>query len=505
MAPRPPTPARIAAMASELGLAFEPADIAFFGELIAASVTRSYGALDALPDDMPQVTYPRTPGYRPDANEDPLHAWYVKTHIKGAAAGKLAGRTVALKDNVCLAGVPMMCGASTLEGYVPDIDATIVTRMLDEGAEIAGKAHCEYFCFSGSSHTNATGPTHNPYRHGVSAGGSSSGSAALVAAGEVDLAIGGDQAGSIRNPASFCGIYGMKATWGLVPYTGVMPVDITLDHVGPMTATTADNALLLEVIAGADGLDPRQYAPRVAAYTEALGRGVEGLKVGIVKEGFAHSHSEPAVDAKVRAAAKRLRELGARVADVSIPMHTLGVSIWIPIGIDGTVEMMMKGNAYGTNWRGLYVRSLMSAHSRWRERADELPDGLKLGLLTGHYMHTEYGGRYYAKAQNLARRLTAAYDAALARHDILVMPTVPTKAPPLPGPEASRIEMMAPGLGNITNAAPFNVTGHPSLSVPCGMVDGLPVGMMLTGRHWDEETLYRASDAFERGFDWKTL
>src|SRR5262249_25149589 len=173
---------------------------------------------------VPEVKYPRTPGYRPEGAENPHNAWYVKTTVKGAPGGKLTGKTVVLKDNICLAGVPMMNGASTLEGYVPDVDATIVTRILDAGGTIVGKAHCEYFCFSGGSHTNATGPVHNPRKPGYSAGGSSSGSAALVAAGEADMAIGGDQGGSIRIPAAYCGIYGMKPTHGPRPYALHMPI-----------------------------------------------------------------------------------------------------------------------------------------------------------------------------------------------------------------------------------------------------------------------------------------
>ena len=143
-----------------------------------------------------------------------------------------AGKTIVLKDNISLAGVPMMNGASTLEGYIPDIDATIVTRILDAGGTIVGKAHCEYFCLSGGSHTNATGPCHHPHKMGYSAGGSSSGSGALVASGEVDMAMGGDQGGSIRMPAAYCGCYGLKPTHGLVPYTGVMPIETTIDQIG---------------------------------------------------------------------------------------------------------------------------------------------------------------------------------------------------------------------------------------------------------------------------------
>ena len=256
---------------------------------IVAPLCAAYAALDAVPDEKPAVKYPRDGGRRPRADENKLGAWYVKTSIKGKPAGKLAGRRVALKDNVCLAGVPMMVGAGFLEGSVPDIDATIVTRILDEGGEIAGKAVCEYYCVSGGSHTSSTGPVQNPRKHGFTTGGSSSGSAALVAAGEVPMAIGGDQAGSIRIPASYCGIVGMKPTFGLVPYTGIGPLEITLDTAGPMTANVADNALLLEVIAGPDGLDSRQHqVPRVDKYTEALKQGVKGLRIGVLKEGFGH-------------------------------------------------------------------------------------------------------------------------------------------------------------------------------------------------------------------------
>ena len=200
----------------------------------------------------------------------------------------------ASRDNVCVAGVPMMNGASVLEGYVPEVDATVVSRILDAGGEIAGKTACEYLCFSGASHTNATGnPVHNPWKHGYTSGGSSSGSGAVVAAGDVEMAIGGDQGGSIRIPASMCGIVGLKPTHGLVPYTGVMPIELTIDHVGPMTDTVANNALLLEAIAGSDGLDPRQIGvPEVPSYTDALGRGADGMTVGVVTEGFGHPNSE---------------------------------------------------------------------------------------------------------------------------------------------------------------------------------------------------------------------
>jgi amidase len=504
MAVKRPTPEQLSAVARDLGMALTDQDVESFLALMQGSFG-AYDAVDAMPDYLPPVTYPRTPGRRPEGEENRYNAWYVKTTVRGAPSGKLAGKTVALKDNICLAGVPMMNGASTLEGYTPDVDATVVTRILDAGGTIAGKVHCEYFCFSGGSHTGAAGPVHNPHRMGFSAGGSSSGSAVVVAAGEVDMALGGDQGGSIRIPASFCGICGMKPTHGLVPYTGIMPIELTLDHTGPMTRTIADNALLLEVIAGPDGLDPRQYAPRTAEYTRALGQGIAGLRIGVVREGFGLPHSEPEVDAAVRKGAALLGKLGAVVEEIAVPLHRAGPAIWTPIALEGATELMMKGNGMGTNWRGLFVTSLLDAHSAWRHRADELSDTLKISMLLGHYFTKHYRGHFYAKAQNLSRKLRAAYDAALAPRDLLLMPTLPMKATPLPPADAPRALAIQRAFEMIDNTAPFDATGHPALSMPCGLADGLPVGLMLIGRHWDEATIYRAAHAFEQAADWRTL
>ncbi|MEO6031165.1 MAG: amidase [Burkholderiaceae bacterium] len=465
----------------------------------------AYDRVDQLPDFLPAVKYPRTPGRRPPASENLMNAWYVKTDIPGAATGPLAGRRVVVKDNIALAGVQMMNGASTLEGYVPEVDATVVTRILDAGGTIAGKAHCEYFCLSGGSHTNATGPVHNPWRMGYIAGGSSSGCGALVGAGEIELAIGGDQGGSVRIPAAFSGCYGMKGTFGLVPYTGAMPIEATIDHLGPMTSTVADNALLLEVIAGEDGLDPRQYAPQTARYTQALNRGVEGLRIGVLREGFGLPNSEAAVDAKVRAAADRLARAGALVSEVSVAMHLDGPAIWTPITLEGLQAQLMNGNGMGFNWRGMYLTSLIDKHAGWRARADELSPSLKISMFVGSWALRNHRGRFHAKAQNLSRQLRLAYDAALENFDLLLMPTVPMTAQPIPKPGATISEVITRAFEMVGNTAPFNATGHPAMSVPCGLVDGLPVGMMLVGRYWDEVTLYRAAAAFERAGDWKTM
>jgi amidase len=496
-----PTHSQLAEIVEEFGMHMSDARIDEFLTVMEDYIG-AYDIVDAMPDYLPPVDYPRTAGYRPSEDENPLNAWYVKTEIRGAPRGPLSGRTVALKDNVCLAGVPMMNGASTLKGYTPDVDATVVTRLLDAGATIMGKAHCEYFCLSGGSHTNATGPVQNPRKHGYSAGGSSSGSGALVASGEVDMAIGGDQGGSIRMPSAFCGCYGMKPTHGLVPYTGVMPIETTIDHTGPITANVADNALMLEAIAGEDGLDPRQYSPQVDNYTAALGRGASRLRIGVVKEGFGHDNSEADVDAKVREAAAKFRALGATVDEISIPMHLAGAAIWTPIAVEGLTNQMMKGNGMGTGWKGLYTTSLLDYHANWRTRADELSDSLKVCMFIGEYYLKHHRGHYYAKSQNLGRKLRAAYDAMLGAYDLLLMPTLPMKATPLPPPDASLALYVQRAFEMVTNTSPFDVTGHPAMSVPCGMSDGLPVGMMLIARHWQEATIYQAAHAFEQSGDW---
>ncbi len=496
---RKPPLTELGRIARSYGLQLTQDDLASFRNLMDG-VLASYRRLDQFAEPTLPVKYRRDPGYRPPASENRLNAWYWKCSIRGAPSGPLAGKKIAIKDNVCVAGIPMMNGSDVLEGYVPDVDATIVTRILDAGGEIVGKAVCEHLCFSGGSHTSDTGPVLNPHDPKRSAGGSSSGSAALVVAGECDLAIGGDQGGSIRIPSSYCGAVGHKPTYGLVPYTGVFPIELTLDHTGPIGRSAADVALLLEVLAGPDGLDPRQPPGlRSEAYSKRLTGDASGLRIGIVNEGFAWPNSEPDVDAMVRQAAQRLGRAGATVNEISIPLHRDGVHIWNAIAVEGATMLMVAANSMGTNWKGHYTTSLLDFYGRSRRvRANDLSETVKLVILLGQYMQDNYQGRYYAKAQNLARTLRAAYDEALKGVDLLLMPTLPLKATLLPAPDASREEYVARALEMISNTCPFDVTGHPATTVPVGMSASLPVGMMLIGRHWEDGTALRAADALQK-------
>ena len=500
----PPTPQELSEIAKKLKLNLSAEDVETFRGLMGASLD-ALNQVDAMADELPAVKYGREPGRRPAADENPLNAWYYRTSIKGAAGGTLQGKTVALKDNIMLAGVPMMCGSATLEGYVPEVDATVAERILDAGGEIAGKAHCEFFCLSGGSHTNSTGPVHNPHKQGYSAGGSSSGSAALVGAGAVDMAIGGDQGGSIRIPASFCGVYGMKPTFGLVPYTGVMPLEVFVDHVGPMTANVTDNAKLLEAIAGPDDYDPRQRNIETHAYTQALGGDVKGMKIGVLKEGFGHENSEADVDDCVRAAAAHFESLGAELQEVSIPLHLNAQAIAMPILNHGIVQTMLLGDGFGGGRDDLYVPSLMEHNRGWRERINEFSDNAILWALIGTYVTEREGMRHYGKAVNVSRRVRAAYDTVLADCDLVLAPTLPIKATPLPGPDAGRAEKVERAMEMFANTVAADITHHPSMSIPCGLREGLPVGLMLTAKHFDEPAIYRAAHAFEQSKDWRDM
>lgn len=294
----------------------------------------------------------------------------------------------------------------------------------------------------------------------------------------------------------------MKPTTGLVPYTGILGMDPVLDHAGPITASVADNALLLEVIAGPDGLDPRQVNPRIDTYTCALGKGVTGLRIGILAEGFGRQESEPAVDALVRSAAARLVALGATVTEVSVPMHALGGAIMFGT-IQSIVNALFTTDGFGMGREDLMVPSFMEVQSRWRERTNDLPVTMQNSLILAEFVRRERGYQFYAKAANLIRRLRAAYDHALSSVDLLLLPTTPMKAQPLPSPDAPADVQIGAAWMNLGNTSPFDVSHHPAMSVPCGRIDGLPVGMMLVGRQWEETTIYRAAHALEQSGDWR--
>ncbi len=455
----------------------------------------AYERLDELSPSTPKITWnERNPNPSGD-HSDPLNAFATRCHVPGADDGPLDGYEIGLKDNICLAGIEMTIGSKLFDGFVPSTDATIVKRMLDAGATITGKLNMEDMAHSGSGDICANGPVLNPYDDDYLAGGSSSGSGAAPGNGDVDVAIGGDQAGSIRIPAAWCGIVGHKPTHGLVPYTGIAGLGRTFDHAGPMATSVAECALVLDVIAGKDPLDPRQGAVETDNYAEAVQEASPNMKIGVVTEGYNRTETEPKVDETVQDALDSFAAAGAEVTEVSIPMHRDGLSIWSGIGTEATAATV-AGEGIGYFADGYYDTAMMDAFGRARRaNADDFPPTMKISLLLGGYLSEKYRGHYYGKAQNLSRDLAAAYDDALSTVDVLAMPTTPQTAHKLRD-DISRMELVERGMNMLQNTSPFDVTGHPAISVPAGTSDGLPVGLMFVAPKFEDAVALQAGAAF---------
>jgi amidase len=271
-----------------------------------------------------------------------------------------------------------------------------------------------------------------------------------------------------------------------------------------MGASVEDVARLLAVIAGHDGWDSRTIAARPGDYMGALGKPLNGLRVGVMREGFGHPESDPQVDGRVREAIETLTGMGAKVSDVSVPWHLDGPHVWSGIILEGAAEMMLKGYGVGNNVAGYYPLSMQEAFARgFGTRINDVSPTVKMVLMLGEYMHRNYHARYHSKAQNLRVLLRQAYDAALAEVDVLAMPTIPFTATKIPAADAPLGVSIDLALNMQANTCPFDASGHPAFTIPCGRKYGLPIGLMLVGRHFEEATLIRLASAIELGDDWR--
>ncbi len=510
----------LAQYSRELGLELTPAEMqSMHSRLLEHIATfETFQELRIEEQRLPLHYTDRDPGYRPTAEEDPLNVFIRKCRIEGAKDGPLAGKTIGLKDHISVAGVPLTLGCHFMDGYTPDFDAPLVTRLLDAGATIVGKMNMEDFSFGGPglSGVGDFGRPLNPHNTAHVTGGSSSGSGAAVAAGLVDVAFGGDQGGSVRLPAAWSGTVGLMPTHGLIPHTGVFGLDPTIDYVGPLARTVEDIALILECVAGADGYDPRQAAlpVQLPSYTQALAQDIAGVRIGIVSEGFGFPGSEPEVDQTVLSALTTLEQAGAHLERVSIPLHDKAPLALLPIYFEGG-KHMFDTNLGGAGTKTYYPSSLISTFGRFkRSHGHELPLNYKLHLILGTYLARFTHGRLHAKAHNVRPTFIKHYNQTFAQVDVLAMPTVPIKAPRYRQPknyeEAIEQTLFGGQLGLdlglvIRNMGPFNLTGHPALSVPCGKVDGLPIGLMLVAPHFREDQLLRVAAAYQRAVDWDSL
>lgn len=505
----------VISVARSLGIHLGPEEAAVY----RTSLLEHLNALDGFVQSRIEEPAPpmrsalRRPGWRPSPSEDPLNAWMWWCNIAGDPGGILAGKTVSYKDHIAVAGVPMSFGSFALEGFTPDFDATVVTRVLQAGGTVTGKNVMNGLSggFGTGGGFGDYGRPLNPHNHEHVTGGSSSGSGAAVAAGQVDISFGGDQGGSIRIPAAFCGTLGLKPTFGLVSHFGIsFGSDQSIDYTGPMARTAEDVAAALEATAGYDAYDPRQTraVPEHMDVLSGLADGISGLRIGVLQEGFAEADAE--VKDLVLAAVDVLQGAGARVMQVSIPEHHDVRAAQQALNGEGALAIFNTG-FYGAFTRTYYPASLLAAiNELWSSHADVLTPRTKLSLIAATLSRRNYNGRVYAKAQNVRPTFIKAYDTALADVDVLVMPTCLMTAPKNHRPdtymEALEESLSLRNMGAAKNTQPFNYTGHPALAMPVGKsTAGLPASMQLVGRFFDDPLLLRVAYAYEHLTDWESI
>lgn len=410
----------------------------------------------------------------------------------GGPVSPLCGVPAALKDNLCTEGVKTTCASKILENFVPPYSATVWERLRAAGTPLLGKTNLDEFAMGSTTENSAFHPTRNPRDLTRVPGGSSGGSAAAVAAREAPFSLGSDTGGSIRQPAAFCGVVGMKPTYGLVSRYGLVAFASSLDQIGPLTRTVADNALVLEAIAGHDPRDSTSIRGGVPSMTRELTAGVRGLRVGLPKEMFAEGLSD-GVRRAVLAAATALEGLGATVDEVALPSLRSALPAYYVLSSAEASSNLARfdGVRYGrraaeyADLEELYVKS----------RSEGFGPEVKRRILLGTYaLSAGYFDAYYKKAQQARTLVIRDFAAAFEKFDCLLGPVAPTTAYPLGEKAASPLEMY---LGDI-HTVPVNIAGIPALSLPCG-VDGagLPVGAQLMGPALAEPTLYRAGHALE--------
>jgi Asp-tRNA(Asn)/Glu-tRNA(Gln) amidotransferase A subunit family amidase len=422
---------------------------------------------------------------RPGPDDDPYNAWLTRFELSQPNNnGKLSDLSVAIKDNTCVRGVELTCGSKAFSGIVPDDHALVVDRLLEAGAKLVGKTNLDELAFGPTSETSAFGPTENPSAEGHVTGGSSSGSAAAVAAGDVDLALGTDTGGSVRIPASYCGIVGMKPTYGRVPLHGVVPLAYSMDHIGTLASSVKMAARGLEVIsdpkpAGMQPIDP-----------DLLGSDLESLTIGVVP-GFFEKHTSDIVEESVRNAINELADAGADVREIDIPALKYSRQAWWGIAPSEFAAEFIH-NAAGI-WRtGRSTPSLATGLARVRyASSNDLGKNIKEMLSLGMYLNTELDCRYYTRARNLRTALSNDFRAALSDVDVLAAPGTPTRALEIGGFERG----VTPPVNWVTH--PTNLTGHPSVVLPCDEVDGLPVGFQLIGSMGEDQTVLDIAYEYE--------
>ena len=418
--------------------------------------------------------------------------------LAAGEGGPLTGVPVQIKDVMCTEGVPTTCASRMLENFVPVYNATVVDKLINQGAVILGKGNMDEFAMGSSCENSAFHPTHNPWDLDRVPGGSSGGAAASVASGETIFALGSDTGGSVRQPASLCGVVGLKPTYGMVSRYGLIAFASSLDQIGPVGRSVQDCALVLNAIAGHDPRDATSVAREPQDYTATLGQDIKGLRLGVPKEYFVDG-MEPGTRKVIDEALAKLESLGATIKPVSLPTTRYALACYYIIAPSECSANLARydGVKYGYSYQE--TNDMWEALEKTREYGFG-PEVTRRVMLGTYALSSGYYDAYYLKAQQARTLIRRDFDRVFQEVDALVTPTSPVTAFKIGEKTGDPVQMYLIDVCTL----PVNIAGLPGLSAPCGFSDGLPVGMQLIGPHFSEDTLLRTAHAYEAATEWSS-
>jgi aspartyl-tRNA(Asn)/glutamyl-tRNA(Gln) amidotransferase subunit A len=418
---------------------------------------------------------------------------------RGETLGRLAGMPIAVKDVLCTAGQPTTCGSKILQNFVPPYDAHVVTRLKQADVVLLGKTNMDEFAMGSSTENSAFKVTRNPWDLERIPGGSSGGSAAAVAAGEAPWALGSDTGGSIRQPASLCGVVGLKPTYGRVSRYGLVAFASSLDQVGPLAHNVADAALLLEVIAGPDSRDSTSVNEPVPVYSKTVDQAVDPLTIGVAKEYFSEG-LDSEVEQSIRSALRVYEKLGAKVKDVSLPHSPYAIAAYYIVATAEASSNLARYDGVHFGHRAKNFDNLIDMYCQ--SRGEGFGKEVKRRIMLGTYaLSSGYKDAYYLKALKVRRLIKEDFDKAFTECDVIMGPTAPTPAFKIGEKTENPLAMYLSDIYTIS----CNLAGLPGISIPCGFTKGnLPIGLQILAPPFEEEKLLRVARMHERATDWHT-
>lgn len=419
--------------------------------------------------------------------------------ISKGLSGSLTGVPMVLKDNICTQGILTTCSSRMLQNFIPTYNATVARKLYSQGAVLVGKGNLDEFAMGSSTENSAFFPTKNPWNFNRVPGGSSGGPAAAVAANECIYSLGSDTGGSIRQPAAFCGVVGLKPTYGRVSRYGLIAFASSLDQIGPITKDVTDAALVLSAISGQDSLDATSLDQKVPTYVNHLRKGVKGLRIGIPEEYFIEDIN-PEIKESILKSINVFENLGAVVESVSLPLTKYALAVYYILAPSEASSNLARYDGVKFGFSADESNDMWDALEETRQLG--FGSEVKRRILLGTYaLSSGYYDAYYLKAQKVRTLIRQEFDEVFTKYDLLLSPTSPSVAFDLGEKMDDPVNMYL----NDVFTQPANIAGLPAISIPCGFFDGLPIGLQLMANHLGEESLLKAAYAYEQSTDWHTM